>query len=186
MERMPEILAPAGDFATLKAAVSAGADAIYLGGEQFGARAFAKNFTEEELCSAIDYAHLHGRKIYLTVNTLVKEREFDQLYGYLLPYYKQGLDAVIVQDMGVMEYIRCQFPEMDIHASTQMTVTNAISAEWLEKQGVRYVFHQDIFRAKDEKLCLKATVELVCLINGKLGNSEDYDKAFEKYFSPQS
>ena len=135
MERMPEILAPAGDFATLKAAVSAGADAIYLGGEQFGARAFAKNFTEEELCSAIDYAHLHGRKIYLTVNTLVKEREFDQLYGYLLPYYKQGLDAVIVQDMGVMEYIRCQFPEMDIHASTQMTVTNAISAEWLEKQG---------------------------------------------------
>ena len=116
MERMPEILAPAGDFATLKAAVSAGADAIYLGGEQFGARAFAKNFTEEELCSAIDYAHLHGRKIYLTVNTLVKEREFDQLYGYLLPYYKQGLDAVIVQDMGVMEYIRRQFPEMDIHA----------------------------------------------------------------------
>ena len=113
MERMPEILAPAGDFATLKAAVSAGADAIYLGGEQFGARAFAKNFTEEELCSAIDYAHLHGRKIYLTVNTLVKEREFDQLYGYLLPYYKQGLDAVIVQDMGVMEYIRCQFPADD-------------------------------------------------------------------------
>ena len=129
MERMPEILAPAGDFDTLKAAVSAGADAIYLGGEQFGARAFAKNFTEEELCSAIDYAHLHGRKIYLTVNTLVKEREFDQLYGYLLLYYKQGLDAVIVQDMGVMEYIRRQFPEMDIHASTQMTVTNAISAE---------------------------------------------------------
>ena len=139
MERMPEILAPAGDFATLKAAVSAGADAIYLGGEQFGARAFAKNFTEEELCSAIDYAHLHGRKIYLTVNTLVKEREFDQLYGYLLPYYNQGLDAVIVQDMGVFSFIRRNFPDLDIHASTQMTVTGPEGMKFLEEKGATRV-----------------------------------------------
>ena len=169
MERMPEILAPAGDFATLKAAVSAGADAIYLGGEQFGARAFAKNFTEEELCSAIDYAHLHGRKIYLTVNTLVKEREFDQLYGYLLPYYKQGLDAAIVQDMGVMEYIRCQFPEMDIHASTQMTVTNAISAEWLEKQGVvRVVPARELSLPEIKEIRDRTNLEIECFVHGAL------------------
>ena len=169
MERMPEILAPAGDFDTLKAAVSAGADAIYLGGEQFGARAFAKNFTEEELCLAIDYAHLHGRKIYLTVNTLVKEREFDQLYGYLLPYYKQGLDAVIVQDMGVMEYIRHQFPEMDIHASTQMTVTNAISAEWLEKQGVvRVVPARELSLPEIKEIRDRTNLEIECFVHGAL------------------
>ena len=169
MERMPEILAPAGDFDTLKAAVSAGADAIYLGGEQFGARAFAKNFTEGELCSAIDYAHLHGRKIYLTVNTLVKEREFDQLYGYLLPYYKQGLDAVIVQDMGVMEYIRCQFPEMDIHASTQMTVTNAISAEWLEHQGVvRVVPARELSLPEIKEIRDRTNLEIESFVHGAL------------------
>ncbi len=169
MERMAEILAPAGDFDTLKAAVSAGADAIYLGGEQFGARAFAKNFTQEELCSAIDYAHLHGRKIYLTVNTLVKEREFDQLYGYLLPYYRQGLDAVIVQDMGVMEYIRRQFPEMDIHASTQMTVTNAISAEWLEKQGVvRVVPARELSLPEIKDIRDRTNLEIECFVHGAL------------------
>ena len=135
-----ELLAPAGSLEIFKAVIAAGADAVYVGGDLFGARAYANNFSEEELLEAIDYAHLFGRKVYLTVNTLVKEREFDQLYGYLLPYYKQGLDAVIVQDMGVMEYIRRQFPEMDIHASTQMTVTNVISAEWLEKQGFEVTY----------------------------------------------
>lgn len=169
MKRMTEILAPAGDFDTLKAAVSAGTDAVYLGGEQFGARAFAKNFTQEELCSAIDYAHLHGRKIYLTVNTLVKEREFDQLYGYLLPYYKQGLDAVIVQDMGVMEYIHRQFPEMDIHASTQMTVTNAISAEWLEKQGVvRVVPARELSLPEIKEIRDRTNLEIECFVHGAL------------------
>ena len=169
MKRMTEILAPAGDFDTLKAAVSAGADAVYLGGEQFGARAFAKNFTQEELCSAIDYAHLHGRKIYLTVNTLVKEREFDQLYGYLLPYYRQGLDAVIVQDMGVMEYIHRQFPKMDIHASTQMTVTNAISAEWLEKQGVvRVVPARELSLPEIKEIRDRTNLEIECFVHGAL------------------
>ena len=105
-----EVLAPAGDYTTLKAAVSAGADAVYVGGERFGARAYAKNFNKEELLSAIDYVHLHGKKLYLTVNTLVKEREFHELYDYLLPFYTQGLDAVIVQDIGVMDYIQKQFP----------------------------------------------------------------------------
>lgn len=169
MERMVEILAPAGDFDTLKAAVSAGADAIYLGGEMFGARAFAKNFTEEELCTGIDYAHLHGRKIYLTVNTLIKEREFDQIYDYLLPYYRQGLDAVIVQDMGVMKYIKEQFPDMAIHASTQMTVTNAISAAWLEKQGVeRVVPARELSLQEIKEIRDCTSLEIECFVHGAL------------------
>ena len=107
-----EILSPAGSLAILKGAFAAGADAVYAGGSCFGARAFAQNFTEDEMLEGIDYAHLHGRKLYLTVNTLVKEKEFGQLYRYLLPFYRQGLDAVIVQDMGVMEFVRREFPDL--------------------------------------------------------------------------
>ena len=99
-----ELLAPAGSMEALKAAVSAGADAVYLGGAAFGARAYAKNLDEQEILSAIDYVHLRNRKLYLTVNTLLKEEELEEkLYPYLRPYYEQGLDAVIVQDMGVLK-----------------------------------------------------------------------------------
>lgn len=124
-----EILAPAGSYESFQAAIAAGADAVYLGGNRFGARAFAQNFSEEELLQAIDYAHLHGRKIYLTVNTLLKEQELRaELSDYLEPFYRQGLDAVIVQDMGVLHFIREQFPDLELHASTQMTVTGALGA----------------------------------------------------------
>ena len=88
-----ELLSPAGNFDALKGAVSAGADAVYLGGERYGARAYADNFTTEEICEGIHFAHFFGRKIYLTVNTLVKERELDQLYSYMLPFYESGLDG---------------------------------------------------------------------------------------------
>ena len=119
-----ELLAPAGSMEALKAAVSAGADAVYLGGAAFGARAYAKNLDEQEILSAIDYVHLRNRKLYLTVNTLLKEEELEEkLYPYLRLYYEQGLDAVIVQDMGVLKAVRSWFPDLDIHASTQMTVT---------------------------------------------------------------
>lgn len=169
MERMVEILAPAGDFDTLKAAVAAGADAIYLGGERFGARAFAKNFTEAELCQAIDYAHLHNRKIYLTVNTLVKEREFETVYTYLAPYYEQGLDAVIVQDIGVMDYIRRQFPGLSIHSSTQMTVTNAVSAAFLEQQGVeRVVPARELSLLEIKEIRDVTNLEIECFVHGAL------------------
>ena len=101
-----ELLAPAGSMEALKAAVSAGADAVYLGGAAFGARAYAKNLDEQEILSAIDYVHLRNRKLYLTVNTLLKEEELEEkLYPYLRPYYEQGLDAVIVQDMGVLKAV---------------------------------------------------------------------------------
>ena len=102
MKDRVEILAPAGSMECLKAAIAAGADAVYTGGALFGARAYAHNLTEEELLEAIDYVHLHGRRLYLTVNTLIKDREMEkQMYDYLLPYYRQGLDAVIVQDIGL-------------------------------------------------------------------------------------
>ena len=110
-----EILSPAGSYESFLAAIHAGADAVYAGGPKFGARAFADNFTEETLKQAIDYAHLHGRKVYLTVNTLLKDQEIDTLHAYIEPFYLHGLDAVIVQDMGVLELIRHDFPDLEIH-----------------------------------------------------------------------
>ena len=119
-----EVLAPAGSFQTFKAVIEAGADAVYVGGSRFGARAYADNFTEEELLQAIDYAHLRGKKVYLTVNTLLKNKEInDELYDYLLPFYLKGLDAVLVQDFGALSYIHKAFPDLPIHTSTQMTLT---------------------------------------------------------------
>jgi len=122
-KRRIEILAPAGSYASFKAAINAGADAVYAGGPKFGARAYADNFTKEELIEAIKEAHIYGRKLYLTVNTLLKNNEISELPEYLSPLYEAGLDAVIVQDIGVLELVREYFPKMDIHASTQMTIT---------------------------------------------------------------
>ena len=140
MERRIEILSPAGSYDCLKAAINAGADAVYVGGTRFGARAFADNFHTEQLLEAIDFVHLHGKKIYLTINTLLKERELqEELYAYLLPYYRQGIDAVIVQDMGVLQFVKEHFPGLAIHASTQMTVTDVLGAKLLEEQGVERV-----------------------------------------------
>ena len=130
-DRKIEILSPAGSYAAFEAALKAGADAVYIGGSRFGARAYAENFAEEELIRAIREAHFYGRKLYLTVNTLLKEDEIDSLYDYLAPFYENGLDAVIVQDMGVVEYIRRYFPDLDIHASTQMTITGALGAQFV-------------------------------------------------------
>ena len=124
MDHNTELLAPAGSYEGFEAALGAGADAVYVGGAMFGARAYAQNFDKEELLRAIDTAHLHGKKLYLTVNTLLKNRELkEQLPEYLAPYYEAGLDAVIVQDMGVFSLIKEQFPGLHLHASTQMTVT---------------------------------------------------------------
>ena len=135
----PEILAPAGSMDALRAAVQAGADAVYLGGSQFGARAYADNFTEASLIEAIEYAHIYGVKVYLTVNTLFRNDELLQLYDYLAPFYEAGLDAVIVQDFGAMKKIAEWFPELPIHASTQMTVTTPYAFELLQEYAVTRV-----------------------------------------------
>ena len=135
----PEVLAPAGSMDALRAAVQAGADAVYLGGSQFGARAYADNFTEASLIEAIEYAHIYGVKVYLTVNTLFRNEELLQLYDYLAPFYEAGLDAVIVQDFGAMKKIAEWFPKLPIHASTQMTVTTPYAYELLQRYGVTRV-----------------------------------------------
>lgn len=134
-----ELLAPAGNMEAFKGAVSAGADAIYLGGPRFGARAYADNFTTEELVSCIRYAHLFRKKVYLTVNTLMKDQELTELYDYLSPFYKAGLDAVIVQDLGVFLFIKQYFPDMELHVSTQMTVTGAYGMALLKELGASRV-----------------------------------------------
>lgn len=122
----PELLAPAGSLDGMRAAINAGADAVYMGGTRFGARAYADNPDEAGLLKAIEFCHLRGRKLYLTVNTLFKEEELKgELYNYLLPYYREGLDAVIVQDIGAMEFIGSNFTGLDIHVSTQASITMA-------------------------------------------------------------
>ncbi len=134
-KRKAELLAPAGSFDSLKAAVAAGADAIYMGGSRFGARAYAQNAEGEEMVEAIRYAHLHGCRLYMTVNTLFKEKELDELCDYMKPYYEAGLDGVIVQDLGALQVMKGAFPGMELHASTQMTVTSAYSAKMLKEMG---------------------------------------------------
>lgn len=130
-----ELLAPAGNAEGFYGAVHAGADAVYLAGDRFGARAYAQNFTSQELLECIRYGHLLGRKIYLTVNTLLKEKEISGLYDYLAPFYEAGLDAVIVQDLGVLRFVREYFPGLKIHVSTQMTICNGLGASLLREIG---------------------------------------------------
>lgn len=135
-DRKPEILAPAGSVEALKAAVYAGADAVYLGGDRFGARAYANNFDKEALLEAIEYSHLYGVKVYLTINTLFRNDEIKELFDYLNPFYQMGLDAVIVQDLGVMYYVHHNFPDLPVHASTQMAITTEYAYTLLKDYGV--------------------------------------------------
>ena len=130
-----ELLAPAGDFSCFMAAMNAGADAVYLGGSKFGARAYANNFTQEEIIEALKIAHLFGKRIYLTVNTLVKEKELSELVPYIQPLYDAGLDGVIIQDLGVFEILKKHFPGLELHASTQMTITGIHGARFLKNLG---------------------------------------------------
>lgn len=168
-DRRIEILAPAGSEESLRAAVCAGADAVYIGGTRFGARAYAKNLTEDELLRAIDYVHIHGRRIYLTVNTLLKDSELEGLYEYLLPYYLQGLDGVIVQDMGVLKYLREYLPELPIHGSTQMTITGADGAEFLKSQKVvRVVPARELSLSEIRRMKEKTGMEIECFVHGAL------------------
>lgn len=164
-----ELLAPAGSLEILKGVIESGADAVYVGGSMFGARAYANNFTEEELLEAIDFAHLRGVKVYLTVNTLIKNSEFSKLYDYLLVYYKRGLDAVIVQDIGVVKAIHEYFPSMEIHTSTQMTVTGADGVRFLSQFGVtRVVMAREVSLAEMKRIHEETGMELEAFVHGAL------------------
>ena len=165
-----ELLAPAGSYESMTAAICAGADAVYLGGQLFGARAYAQNLDTEQLKRAIDYVHLHRRSLYLTVNTLLKEKELEEkLYHYIKPLYEQGLDAVIVQDMGVFALIREYFPDLPIHASTQMTVTGAYGARMLKEMGAkRVVLAREVSLKEIAGIKDQVEIELEGFIHGAL------------------
>lgn len=164
-----ELLAPAGSYESMVAAYSAGADAVYIGGAKFGARAFADNLDTEQMKKAIDYAHIRGRKLYLTVNTLLKQKETEELYDYLLPFYREGLDAVIVQDFGVFQMVREAFPDMDLHASTQMTVTGVRGAAWLQERGAsRVVTARELSMEEIRKIHEQVPVEIESFVHGAL------------------
>lgn len=165
-----EILAPAGSYEAMIAAFNAGADAVYAGGQNFGARAYAGNFSNEELIEAIEYAHLFNKKIYLTVNTLLKENELNILYEYLEPYYNAGLDAVIVQDFGVLEYIASHFKDLPIHCSTQMTITGPDFAQFLSenKSISRIVTPRELNISEIKDIYEKTGLEIESFVHGAL------------------
>lgn len=164
-----ELLAPAGNINIFKAVIEAGADAVYVGGSMFGARAYANNFDEEELLYAIDYAHLKGVKVYLTVNTLLKNDEIEKLYDYLLPFYERGLDAVLVQDFGALKLIHDRFPDLAIHTSTQMTVTGIDGVRFLKQFGVqRVVMAREVSLAEMKEIHEKCGMEIEAFVHGAL------------------
>ncbi len=163
-----ELLAPAGSFEGFRGAIHAGADAVYIGGRKYGARAYAGNFSGEEVCLAIRYAHLSGRKLYLTVNTLVKESEMEELPGYLRPFYEEGLDGVIVQDWGVFSLLRECFPGLALHGSTQMTVTGVRGAKFLLSQGASRVVPARELSLEELAGIRKVGIEVEAFVHGAM------------------
>lgn len=169
MKSRVELLAPAGNYEAFLGAVNAGADAVYLGGDKFGARAYADNFSADEICQAIHTAHFMGIKIYLTINTLIKDSELSELYNWLFPFYEAGLDGVIVQDIGVLCYIRDHFKDLALHASTQMTLTGTGGADFLKKQGaVRIVPARELSLKEICKIKEQTGLEMECFIHGAM------------------
>lgn len=167
--KKPEILAPAGSYDIMQQAFQAGADAVYLGGTSFGARAYAANLTEEELLRGIEYTKLHHKKLYLTVNTLLKNEEIDRLFVYLKKPYEAGLDAVIVQDMGVAALIHEMFPEMELHASTQMSLTTHYGANLLKEMGaVRIVPARELSIEEIRRIKQETGLEIEVFVHGAL------------------
>lgn len=165
-----ELLAPAGDLEILKSVALSGADAVYFGGELFGARKNAKNFTLNEAEEALRFLHLHNKKGYLTVNTLLKNTEIERdLYKYLKSYYEIGLDAVIVQDFGVMTFVRDYFPAMHVHASTQMSGASKYSARLFKEQGcTRLVTARELSISEIKEIHDNVDIEIETFVHGAL------------------
>jgi putative protease len=164
-----ELLAPAGSFESLKAAILNGADAVYLGGGKHNARVNAANFTEAEITDALDYAHERGKKVYITLNTLMKNHELYDGLKFAEYIYKEGADAVIVQDLGLVKLLRKYLPELNIHASTQMTLANSESVKTIEDLGVnRVVLPRELTLEEIKFICEKSSAELEVFIHGAL------------------
>ena len=164
-----EILAPCGSFDILKTAVKAGADACYIGGSRFGARAYADNVSNDQLEAAIDYIHIHGKKLYLTVNTLIKENELSDAYDYIKTCYEMGIDAFIVQDLGLFKLIRDNFPDVHIHCSTQMNITSYHAADFMKKLGASRVVTAREMSLEEIKLIKdKVDIEVETFVHGAM------------------
>ena len=165
----PEILAPAGTWEALDAAVKAGANAIYVGGSQFSARAYAGNFDQEELLKAIDYCHLFGVKLYMAVNTLLKPEEISGLVSYIEPFYKAGVDGIIVQDAGVIQVLRKDYPDLPLHGSTQMSVSSEYGAALLKNMGfTRVVPARELSLSEIKTIKEKVNIEIETFVHGAM------------------
>ena len=164
-----ELLAPAGNMNCLKAAIEAGCDAVYLGGNMFGARAFAGNFSNDELIEAINYAHLYGVKVYLTINTIIYENEVERFIDYVRFVHKNNIDAVIIQDIGMFDLLRKKFPNLELHASTQMHIHNFEGALLAKKLGFkRIVMARETPLEVIEKIKKEIDIEVEVFIHGAL------------------
>ena len=169
-QRKPEILAPAGSVESLRGAIAAGADAVYIGGSKFGARAYADNPETDSLLSAIDYVHSKDRRIYLTVNTLLKEQELEkELVPFLEKYYRAGVDAVIVQDVGVLHFLAAHFSDLPVHLSTQMTLVSADGVKQLSGYPVtRLVPARELSLEEIKAIRKETNLEIECFVHGAL------------------
>ncbi len=165
--RIPELLAPVASMEHLKVAINAGASSVYLSGKDYGARKFAKNFSLNEISEAVNIAHLHNVKVYVTVNTLIKEDELQDVMNYLTTLYSIGVDAVLVQDLGLVELINKYLPKLKIHGSTQMTIENQLKLDYLESKGIKRIVLPREMR-KDEIKNLKTKMELEIFVHGAL------------------
>ena len=162
----PELLAPAGGIAQLKAAVQSGADAVYMGGYAFNARRSAKNFTADEMREMIRYCHLYGVKVHVAVNTLIHDRELPELLEYVYMLNEMGADALILQDIGAAKMIKTALPEMELHASTQMTVTSIEGVQYLEQFGFdRVVLARELSKNEIEAICRSAHAEIEVFVH---------------------
>lgn len=167
--KIPELLAPAGNMEAFYAAVANGADAIYVGGSNYSARAQAGNFSDEEIAAAISYAHFHNVKVYCAVNTLISDSEMPAVLDYIKYLYEIGIDAVIVQDYGLLCAVRKLLPQLDVNASTQMTAHNLDSVSFLEKQGIKRVILSRELSCEDIKaISDNAACETEVFVHGAL------------------
>lgn len=168
MSQKVELLAPAGNYESFIGALNAGADAVYVGGDKFSARAYADNFDTETLCQCIKYAHLFGKRVYLTLNTLIKESEFEEIYDYVKPFYLAGIDGIIIQDFGVLKFLREHFPGMELHASTQMAVTGPGFVTLCKELGISRVVPARELSLAELKKIKDAGIEVECFIHGAM------------------
>ena len=168
-QNKPELLSPAGSLESVYAAVANGCDAVYMGGKNFSARYHARNFADEEIKQAIDYCHLHNVKVYITANTLYKQRELSPLLDFIQSVYQMGVDAVIVQDFGTAMLIKEYFPDLPLHGSTQMTAHHVADVEFLQQVGFqRIVLSRELYLEEIHEIIKATTIEVECFVHGAL------------------